>query len=146
MLLCGKKLLSNESMNPPSSVSVWLQPHNLVLSNREFCMLSVRRSTDVKRTANKHQKAGTTPDREKDLQTSTQGSITARVHIKTAHFLHLLMRLISDAWGCFPAGWCVQELIRAVIYDWPWIMALCAQPDWPGEERHWGGMAERQMG
>lgn len=84
---------------------VWLQLHNLVLSNREFCMLSVRRSTDVKRTANKHQKAGTTPDREKDLQTSAQGSITARVHKhKNAQFLHLLMRLISGARGCFPAG------------------------------------------
>lgn len=103
LLFRGKNPFSNERTNPRPSLFVWLQPHNLVWSNREFRMLSVRRSTDVKRTANKHQKAGTTPDRGKDLQASTQGSITARAHQhKNAQFLHLLMRLISGARGSLP--------------------------------------------
>lgn len=98
----------------------------------------MRRSSDVKQTANKQWKAGTTPRRAKDLQTSTQGSITVCTHTKT-HFLHLLRRLISCAQRYFPASRCVQELIRVVIYDWPWIMALWAQLDWP-ERRDAGGV------
>lgn len=71
------------------------------------------------------------PREQKSLQTPAQGSITALSHTKLHKVIHLLMRLISCAQGYISARWWVQELIRVEIYDWPWIITLWAQLDWP---------------
>lgn len=51
---------------------------------------------------------------------------------------HIFFTYRWDWFLDFPSSWCAQELIRAVIYDWPRTMALWAQPDWPVEEKALG--------